>query len=91
MFVEDPRLRPKLVQVEPSGLLGPTDPEHVVAVKQGVNEWYCWKRRNRMVIPDFSDAELVGLDLRGANIHSALVNSRQRPIRAEKIRLAAPL
>jgi len=30
------------------------------------------------VIPDFSDAELVGLDLRGVNIHSALVNSRHR-------------
>ena len=39
------------------------NPEHVAILKQGVEVWNEWRRENRFVFPDLSEADLRGLDL----------------------------
>jgi uncharacterized protein YjbI with pentapeptide repeats len=48
-----------------------SDPEHVVLVKSGVNNWNQWRQDNPFVLPDLSRAELKGSDLNEADLHGA--------------------
>ena len=45
--------------------------EHVEILNQGVEVWNRWREENPENIPDFSNANLVGFDLSGANLANA--------------------
>lgn len=45
--------------------------EHLELLKKGVNFWNDWRNENPALVPDFSEANLSGLRLVGANLSSA--------------------
>jgi len=45
--------------------------EHVKAIKQGVEFWNNWRDQNPEEVPDLAWANLVGIDLAGANFEGA--------------------
>ncbi len=47
------------------------DQAHLIRIKQGVQQWNEWRKQNRQIIPDLSDADLSDADLRGANLSNA--------------------
>lgn len=40
---------------------------HLAQLKKGVKAWDKWRRRNFMLDPDLSGADLRGIELSGAN------------------------
>jgi uncharacterized protein YjbI with pentapeptide repeats len=48
-----------------------SDPDHVVLIKSGVNNWNQWRQDNPFVSPDLSRAELKGSDLNEADLNGA--------------------
>jgi|SRR6185437_9879188 len=48
--------------------------EHLKILKQGVAAWNKW-RRDRSIIPDFSNADLNGTHLTNANLSGANLNN----------------
>lgn len=47
------------------------NPEHLEILKQGVEAWNEWRSEHLHVLPDLRDANLIGTDLRGANLSDA--------------------
>jgi hypothetical protein len=47
------------------------NPEHLAILKQGIGVWNQWRDENLDVIPDLSDANLSGANLREANLFGA--------------------
>lgn len=47
------------------------NPEHLGLLKQGVVDWYRWRKENPNIIPDLSEANLSGYDLKGYNLRRA--------------------
>jgi uncharacterized protein YjbI with pentapeptide repeats len=47
--------------------------EHLSLIEQGVEVWNNWYQKNKKVIPDFSQANLSNLNLRGVNLNKALL------------------
>lgn len=45
--------------------------EHVKNIKQGVEHWNKWRAENPDIVPDLAWANLVGIDLAGANFENA--------------------
>ena len=45
--------------------------EHVKNIKQGVEHWNKWREDNPATVPDLAWANLVGIDLSGANFEGA--------------------
>jgi uncharacterized protein YjbI with pentapeptide repeats len=44
------------------------NPEHLAILKQGVEVWNAWRAKAPSVLPDLSDADLLGAKLDGANL-----------------------
>ncbi len=49
------------------------NPEHLAILKQGVEVWNEWRRRNPGIKPDISDANLINSDIRRANLAEAIL------------------
>ncbi len=47
------------------------NPEHLQILKQGVEAWNTWRNHNEHLRPDLSDADLQGVDIRGAYLAEA--------------------
>lgn len=47
--------------------------EHLALIKQGVEVWNNWYQNHKKVIPDFAQANLSNLNLRGVNLNKALL------------------
>jgi hypothetical protein len=47
------------------------NPEHIKILKQGVETWNKWRKENPDVLPDLSDAELIGVNLSHVDLHGA--------------------
>src|SRR4051812_8451895 len=45
--------------------------EHVERLKQGSTAWNAWRKENVSIVPDLSDADLPGADLRDSDLHGA--------------------
>src|SRR3954453_19806146 len=45
--------------------------EHLAILRQGVDAWNTWRRKEPRVRPDLSEADLRGADLRGADLSKA--------------------
>ncbi len=43
-------------------------PEHLAILKKGVEQWNKWREEHPQVMLDLTEAELSGVDLRGANL-----------------------
>ena len=50
------------------------DPEHLAKIKEGIRVWNKWRKKNPDVTPDLSEANLEGVNLRGANLAKANLN-----------------
>jgi uncharacterized protein YjbI with pentapeptide repeats len=57
--------------------------EHLAILRQGVDAWNAWRRKEHWVRPDLSEADLEGVDLRGARLEWATLHgvnlSRGKP------------
>ena len=53
------------------------NPEHVEILMQGVDKWNNWRRKNRYVNPDLSEADLKNINLSGCNF-GGYVDAGQR-------------
>ena len=49
------------------------NPEHVKILKQGVEVWNRWRKKNRDLLPDLGGADLSHADLSGANLKDAIL------------------
>jgi hypothetical protein len=47
------------------------NPEHLAILKQGVDVWNEWRKQEKHVVPDLSDADLKGADLIEASLSHA--------------------
>ena len=47
------------------------DPDHLKKLQQGVDAWNAWRKREPLIIPDLSKADLSGWNLSGANLSGA--------------------
>ncbi len=47
--------------------------EHVKNIKQGIEHWNKWRDQNPDTVPDLAWANLVGVDLNGANLEGAIM------------------
>ena len=45
--------------------------EHLKLLRQGVDNWNAWRRKERLTKPDLSDAKLSRADLSGADLNGA--------------------
>jgi len=43
------------------------NPEHLAKLKEGIEAWNLWRRQNLDILPDLSQADLHGANLRGVN------------------------
>jgi len=49
--------------------------KHLAIIKQGVEVWNKWRRKNPEIRPDFSNADLYGASLRSADLYGADLRS----------------
>lgn len=47
------------------------NPEHLIILKEGVDAWNAWRRKNPQLMPDLSGASLEGVILDGVNLRCA--------------------
>ena len=48
------------------------DPSHIAELKKGVDAWNAWRDENPDIRPDLNEADLIGADLREANLRNLL-------------------
>ena len=49
------------------------NPDHLAQLKAGVEQWNSWRRRNRGISPDLSDADLRGTNLNNADLSDTIL------------------
>ena len=47
------------------------DAEHLALLMQGAATWNQWRQEHPKILPNFSKAQLCGVDLSGAHLHGA--------------------
>lgn len=47
------------------------NPEHLAILKLGVEAWNKWRNENPEIVPELSESNLIGIDLRGVNLRGA--------------------
>jgi len=55
--------------------------EHLTIIKQGVNAWNKWRENNPRIQPDFSGADIRGINFKGMNLAGADFNNAKAGLR----------